>query len=432
MRIMTLIFTSVFEIFIGDMFFKWLGKRKITGMKFFGFFVALSALQVLNGLFFDNSAFIMVNTIIILFLLSLFYKVKFTMRVIGSVIIAIIMAFAEMAVVMLTTVGVKVNIEVINSNDLMYAICVLLSKFMTFVFINILVSRNNNMRQGLTSRFLPPMIVLPGTSLIVIVLLYVCCYRITDDYFRIATLASSVLLAVSNILVFHIINTQGDYISTKEQLQFAKASIESQKEYYIELYEYQREISQFRHDMKNFFTVVLSKLKAGDSEEVEKGIKEKLHIMDESSRSLVNTGNPVLDSILSSKIKQADENNIKIDLTVKLASLIKIDELELGVLLGNALDNAIEATVKIQDRERIIYVSIISVDETMLIKIINPVIENINTDKIETNKHDKKRHGYGLSGIRTITEKYGGILDLNCTDKVFTFTATLCNTSEYK
>ena len=87
--------------------------------------------------------------------------------------------------------------------------------------------------------------------------------------------------------------------------------------------------------------------------------------------------------------------------------------------------------MKIQDRERIIHVSIISVDETMLIKIINPVIENINTDKIETNKHDKKRHGYGLSGIRTITEKYGGILDLNCTDKVFTFTATLCNTSEY-
>ena len=131
--------------------------------------------------------------------------------------------------------GVNVNIEVINSIDLMYAICVLLSKFMTFVFINILVSRKNNMRQGLTSRFLPPMIVLPGTSLIVIVLLYVCCYRITDDYFRIATLASSVLLAVSNILVFHIINTQGDYISTKEQLRLPRQA-SNQKRYYIELY----------------------------------------------------------------------------------------------------------------------------------------------------------------------------------------------------
>ena len=426
MRFMPLLFASVFDVFIGDMLFKWMGRRKVNDFKFLALSLLICALQILNIVILKHQAITTFVSMLIMFFLTQFYSMSFSLRLSGSITISLIMLLSELTVMVLTSLGLGVDIREIPSNYLIHAICVLLAKFTAFILVNFLVSRQNHIRRGMSRKLTLSMLVLPGSSLLVISLLYMYCYRISEEYLQVATFAASVLLAVANILAFHIINTQGDYISTKEQLKFAKANIESQKEYYKELYEYQREISQFRHDMKNFFTAILSKLRAGESEEVEKRIAEKLNFMDEFSRSIVNTGNPGLDSIWTSKLKQSEACGIKTNISIKLSSPIRIDELELGVLLGNALDNAIEAAVKAEG-EKNINVSILTADETMLIKITNPVAKKVDVKNLETTKSDKKRHGYGLSGIRTIVQRNGGILDLECTDTLFTFIATLSN-----
>ena len=156
--------------------------------------------------------------------------------------------------------------------------------------------------------------------------------------------------------------------------------------------------------------------------------KEKLDFIS-TPGNIVNSGNPVIDAIIQSKQSIAKNRNIKIESSVKLGKDIAIDQTELGVLIGNALDNAIEATAKIQESKEplVISVTISTIVEQLLIDINNPVVENIDVKHIFTTKRNPQNHGFGLRSIQTIAKKYNGDVFLSCEDQKFNTHIILTN-----
>ena len=102
------------------------------------------------------------------------------------------------------------------------------------------------------------------------------------------------------------------------------------------------------------------------------------------------------------------------DMKVNIPKDINIHPWDLCTILGNALDNGIEANEKIEnENRRNIKVNINSYKDYLLIEISNPALFNpIDEEgKLKTTKKDRENHGFGMKGIKSVVEKYNGILN---------------------
>lgn len=196
-----------------------------------------------------------------------------------------------------------------------------------------------------------------------------------------------------------------------------------QKSYYQEIESSQQTVRRMRHDMKNHLSVVETLLRDGRYEKAE----EYLHGLDQefASKTRVCCPDPVVNAVLNAKMERAQEEGIACEYQVDLKEAAALTDIELCSLFANTLDNAIEACVKIKDREkRRTTLKARSVNGHFSYEIVNAK-ENKVTERngsFETDKEDKGSHGIGLWNVRQIVQKYEGEMDVSYTDETFSVT----------
>lgn len=140
-------------------------------------------------------------------------------------------------------------------------------------------------------------------------------------------------------------------------------------------------------------------------------VSKAMRVMD----SIVKTGNPVLDIVFSEKKLSADGENIQINFVADGKLLDFMEEIDIYTVFSNALDNSIEATRKLTDREqRLIDVLVHRVQNFLVINISNPLKDTLEFDEelpISTKSRSSYR-GYGLRVLREAIEKYRGMLSI--------------------
>lgn len=133
-----------------------------------------------------------------------------------------------------------------------------------------------------------------------------------------------------------------------------------------------------------------------------------------------NTNNEIVNTVINSKILYCKNNGIKIHTTVQ-KNMKKIDDIDICSLLGNLLDNAIEAELKLDQADRYIVLEFLTDDTTINIflknRISEPVLEN--NSGMGTTKSDFKNHGFGTKIISKIVKKHNGFLDYSEEDDFF-------------
>lgn len=124
----------------------------------------------------------------------------------------------------------------------------------------------------------------------------------------------------------------------------------------------------------------------------------------------IDTGHPAANAILNTKKQEALDSNIKINFLCSDLKHILLNEDEIIILLGNLLDNAIEAAKK-QEADRMIQAAIIQEEDQLTVTVKNTYAQplDIADGKITSSKQDKEAHGYGIEAIRRIAEKYDGM-----------------------
>ncbi|WP_137655714.1 sensor histidine kinase [Bifidobacterium moukalabense] len=145
--------------------------------------------------------------------------------------------------------------------------------------------------------------------------------------------------------------------------------------------------------------------------------------------SAVQTGNRVLDVVLTEKSLYCEAEHITLTCMVDGAKLDFIDQADLYALFGNALDNAIESVTKQRDpAKRVIQVSVYPDNGFLMIRIRNYCDEPITLADglpVTSKKAGKGYHGYGLRGIRYTAEKYGGTMNVKIAPDSFTLQVVL-------
>ncbi len=174
-------------------------------------------------------------------------------------------------------------------------------------------------------------------------------------------------------------------------------------------------VNQKYHDLKHQIALLRSEALTDKK-------REYLDQMERDIRSYEarnNTGNHVLDIILSTKIVQCQNLGIKLTCVADGAALQFIEPMDISALFGNALDNAIESVKKLCDDEsdkKLIHLSVYCQKGFLFIRTENYYSGDIRfIDGMPvTTKLDRRYHGYGLKSIRSIAEKYGGSMTV-CT-----------------
>ena len=250
---------------------------------------------------------------------------------------------------------------------------------------------------------------IPAWMIVSLFLFELTCYYkefgISQTWYDIFYAVSACLIFVSILYlafrVFRLVYTQNDILrQLNEQLLYA-----TQKEQSDET------LRRFRHDFKNHTIVLNAMLEQGDPN----GAKRYLDGITADIAGAIHrfsTGNSVVNSLLNIKSAAAAEQETSI-LFDGMIPETGVEPKDMCVLVGNLIDNAVEACAKLPEgTERIVRISATAKNNTLLLRISNPTIgTTVEKNKLpSTTKADKRSHGIGLKNVRDIAKKYNGTL----------------------
>lgn len=181
---------------------------------------------------------------------------------------------------------------------------------------------------------------------------------------------------------------------------------------------------QFVHDVKNHFLALKGYSEAGDLS----GLNQYLSELNEDfsvEAKAIKTGQRIVDIVLNQKRNEAEKLDISFEYQAMSGILLPLKDSELCALLGNLLDNALEACEKIEERQRWIQVTLEKKGKMVLLEVANSIDEMPKQKDGQwiTSKTDKSIHGYGLKSVRRIVDKYEG--DFSCQIKESAFYAAV-------
>ena len=177
----------------------------------------------------------------------------------------------------------------------------------------------------------------------------------------------------------------------------------------------------WRHDYHNHLQSLKAYLQLGQYEEADAYLFELEKDLD-SVDALVKSGNLMVDAILNSKLTIAKQKQIDVQCKAHVAKHIAIRDIDLCVIIGNLLDNAIEATEVLEESERWIDVELARVNQMLLITIKNSSGYRPKMRKgtiISSKKDNTFIHGIGLKNVEKSVLKYNGIFEVGCENNIF-------------
>jgi len=221
-------------------------------------------------------------------------------------------------------------------------------------------------------------------------------------------------LIFSNFFLFDILSAKyEDKLKSERQAQ--------EKEYYYTqcqlMQESAEQIKAVRHDIKIHLAALRDFTTNGSIEDI-KNYLDTLVKDIEKSEIYSNTGNIAFDSIINYKLRNAKNENIKLDLNVAVPPELNVEVADIVTVIGNLLDNALEAVAKVN--EKIIKLDINFNKGGLFIKIENSFNGEVKYDEdtIISLKNGLE-HGYGLKNIRKSVEKYNGHMKISYTESIF-------------
>ncbi|EHL09951.1 hypothetical protein HMPREF9629_00943 [Peptoanaerobacter stomatis] len=180
-------------------------------------------------------------------------------------------------------------------------------------------------------------------------------------------------------------------------------------------------LRKYKHDEKNHLLVLMGLMKGKESKDALKYIENLLDIYS-TEDMFIKTENKVINSLLNYKIKKMKDNKIKLTTEIKINKNLPVSDYDMSIILGNLIDNAMDAQMKINEDNRKINIKIVDEKNKFTItinNIFNGEIKEKNGILI-SKKEDSSSHGLGLNSVKECVEKYDGIFKINYNDKKFT------------
>lgn len=177
------------------------------------------------------------------------------------------------------------------------------------------------------------------------------------------------------------------------------------------------------HDYRAQLSTLSELLAQGDLENARAFLSE-MKVRQSERILLVNTHNAALDAVLNQKGYLGQQHGVDMRFRVNDLSALKLPRVDVTIVLGNLIDNAIEACLNLPEPERWVSIRILYSRNTLSLSMVNPSHPvQIRDGQLPTTKPDPLLHGFGLDNVRDILEKYHAEYSFTFEAGRFIFTA---------
>ena len=179
-----------------------------------------------------------------------------------------------------------------------------------------------------------------------------------------------------------------------------------------------RQMRGWRHDYHNHIQLMKAYLSLGQTQELD-GYLNQLDTDLTNVDTVIKTGNIMVDAVLNSKLSLIQSKEIAISAKAVVPEKLSVLEVDLCVILGNLLDNAMEACLRQNEGERFVRVFIGVLKEQLYISVTNSAARVEKSGGKYLSSKKSSTHGFGLMRIDRIADKYGGFVNRQNEEGVF-------------
>lgn len=216
----------------------------------------------------------------------------------------------------------------------------------------------------------------------------------------------TVVISIIALICFDRMQTK--YEKDKHLQESIIQNLEKEKEFNQQREQQQKEIRKINHNLNNILIILQSHLEKEEYEEAKDYIEQNLKTHVEAYQALTHTGIAAIDGALNAHIQSIKEKGIQYDEDIsKILHLGSIVPGDLALIISLALDNAKEACENI-DGEKHISLKLQSKQTHVILYIENSIPEGSHPSFHKTSKKDKIAHGFGVSSIKEMAERYHG------------------------
>lgn len=373
------------------------------------------------GIIFSSSFLLLGNIMLVFIISSVTKRKRVKQRCIFSFAICTIWMLVEVIIgVILGALGIEMSI-LQNVGSFVSKMCMLLFSAIIKRYLDKKQFSEISVRSFLT------ILLIPVSSIYLMHQIYLIAAKY-EEYNRFSIITSILLLLV-NYVIFEVYDWMSRDAELKsqnrlyqQQLDLCNNQAEERESLYLE-------IRRIRHDMKNHLTGLFGMIHAGESDAAEAYIQKMLDDgigdrIGEVSRS----GNIVIDSLINHKYELAQKNQIQFDANVFVPSSLPFQSGHLVIILGNLLENALEACGKLPSGQRYIKLEVSYVKKMLQICICNSCLPKHRKDatgKYLTTKKNNREHGIGLTSVEQAVSCYHGEAMITETGNKFTVTVVM-------
>ncbi len=244
----------------------------------------------------------------------------------------------------------------------------------------------------------------------------------------IARFTLSIGVVIVSVMQFSNMNTEEKFVRAEEKAKRSKMLIDMKSEQYNMITEKIEKTRKSRHDIHHHINVVYQLAKENKIEQLIEYLEEYNKI-DSTKEPMVYCNNSTVDAILNHYILLAKDNGIEVHLNVALPEELKIRDTDLCIVIGNLLENAIEASEKEENKR--IKLRINRSNEYICMLVSN--LYNGEIKKGHSGYYSRKREfkdtGIGLSSVSAVVEKYDGRMEVDHTNGEFNVFIMMANIS---
>lgn len=359
----------------------------------------------------------------------LIYKDPFKKKFLYVLLFYMIMIISELVIlcVLILVSGGKPFIMVMQST-LLVQICTIFTKSISFCIIEELHLRLKASKY-MTIPYKKDLCFIMAYNLVMFFLLL---YLLTTDAAYMQENSGPLLIISFSVLFISIITSMliiEIYKRSKEELEdkLHLQQMEMQCKMSEDMSTLVEKVRYFRHDMNNHFSLMLGLLKEHDYDQLEHYITEFIQEISNVNQYIF-LDNKALTIVLNNKLAKAALYNVKVDTVIEVQTL-PLTDMEICGLIGNILDNAIEAACRVDDLP---YLSLrltrrgnyylIECNNSYKVK---PIKEN---NHFISTKGNNEIHGIGLENIKSIVDRYDGEMDITY-DTMFHLSIYLADTT---
>ncbi|WP_296557576.1 GHKL domain-containing protein [uncultured Acetobacterium sp.] len=220
-------------------------------------------------------------------------------------------------------------------------------------------------------------------------------------------------LVYINVVIFAILKVWDHESKKINEYKTVNIQLELQQKHYKEMLEKNYEVRGLWHDMNNHIITMQYLIKNQASDEIEVYLQQ-FHELLQNAVDHNRSGNYVVDALLNYKIKVASDNQINFVHYIAIPEKLKMNSIDLSIILGNVLDNAIEGCLRDsrQHQEKIIKFNMYYKRESLLIDIENTIdvktIQKAGNNMVSSKRIDGDQNGYGISNVKQVLKSYEG------------------------